>query len=46
MVQGEIRHQEEEHRNTRVVEMACQGAWTRWDTEERNLSWADISRPR
>ncbi|XP_033750531.1 uncharacterized protein LOC117334822 [Pecten maximus] len=44
MVQSEIRAQEEEGRKKKAVEMGCQGAWTRWETEERHLTWKDIWR--
>ena len=42
MIQKEIKATEEDTRKARAVELACQGAWTRWETQERSLSWADI----
>ena len=44
MVQAEIRTAEEEDRKTRAVSMGSQGAWTRWQTTERKLTWADMWR--
>ncbi|XP_069114340.1 uncharacterized protein [Argopecten irradians] len=42
LVQKEIRSGEEERRQTKAVELGVQGAWTRWDTEPRVLSWTEI----
>ncbi|XP_069139210.1 uncharacterized protein [Argopecten irradians] len=42
LVQKEIRSREEERRQTKAVELGVQGAWTRWDTEPRVLSWTEI----
>jgi hypothetical protein len=44
LVQREIREKEEEQRRSKAVEMGCQGAWTRWQTEDRALTWAEIWR--
>ncbi|XP_069114448.1 uncharacterized protein [Argopecten irradians] len=44
MVQDNIRKMEEEIRKSKVVEMGAQGAWTRWGTTDRRLSWSDILR--
>ena len=44
LVQAEIRDLEEERRKARAVELASQGAWTRWDLPKRNLTWADLWR--
>ena len=44
LIQQEIRAEEEEQRRTKAVEMGCQGAWTRWETEDRSLTWAEIWR--
>ncbi|XP_069136759.1 uncharacterized protein [Argopecten irradians] len=44
MVQDDIRKMEEEIRKAKVVEMGAQGAWTRWGTTDRRLSWSDIWR--
>jgi hypothetical protein len=42
MIQNEIRLSEEETRKARAVELGLQGAWTRWSTTERKLTWADL----
>ena len=42
MVQNEIRMAEEEERCTRAVAMGAQGAWTKWQTTGRKLTWADM----
>ncbi|XP_060062635.1 uncharacterized protein LOC132543183 [Ylistrum balloti] len=42
MVQDNIRKMEEEIRKVKAVEMGAQGAWTKWETTERRLTWADI----
>ena len=42
LVQGEVRMAEEETRRARAVELGLQGAWTRWETRERKMTWADI----
>ncbi|XP_033747101.1 uncharacterized protein LOC117332324 [Pecten maximus] len=42
MVQDNIRKMEEEIRKAKMVEMGAQGAWTRWETTERRLTWSDI----
>lgn len=39
-----IRKIEEEIRKAKVVEMGAQGAWMRWGTTDRRLSWLDIWR--
>ena len=44
MVQQEIRTMEEEGRKAKAVEMGAQGAWTRWETVERKITWQDIWR--
>ena len=42
LVQTEVRQQEEENRHVKAVGMGSQGAWTRWETEPRSLSWSDM----
>ncbi|XP_052237947.1 uncharacterized protein LOC127849270 [Dreissena polymorpha] len=42
MVQDEVRAAEEEDRRAKAVAMGAQGAWTKWTTTERKLTWADI----
>ena len=42
LVQQEIRNQEEEARVLKAVEMGNQGKWTKWETEQRELTWSDI----
>ncbi|XP_059378226.1 uncharacterized protein LOC132114105 [Carassius carassius] len=33
---------EEEGRRSRAVDLASQGAWTRWDLPKRKITWADL----
>ena len=42
MIQAEIRQEEEQSRKAKSVSMAAQGAWTKWPTSCRKLSWSDI----
>ena len=42
LVQQEIKNQEEEARVVKAVEMGNQGKWTKWETEQRELTWSDI----
>ena len=42
LVQDEIRKKEEESRYVKAAEMGSQGTWTKWDTEQRKLSWNNI----
>ena len=42
MVQKEIRSKEEENRQSRAVEMGMQGAWTRWEMDQRVMTWSEI----
>ncbi|XP_052281145.1 uncharacterized protein LOC127878656 [Dreissena polymorpha] len=42
MVQDEVRAAEEEDKRAKAVAMDAQGAWTKWTTTERKLTWADI----
>jgi len=44
MVQAEVRLAEEEDRGIRAVAMGCQGAWTKWQTTGKKMTWADIWR--
>ncbi|XP_045195004.2 uncharacterized protein LOC123550644 [Mercenaria mercenaria] len=44
MIQNEVRLAEEEERRTRAVSMGAQGAWTKWCTTDRKLTWAEIWR--
>jgi hypothetical protein len=44
LVQDDIRKQENEGREAKSVQLGCQGAWTRWDTDPRKLSWSEIWR--
>ena len=42
MVLSEVRTHEEEQRRGKVAQMGAQGAWTRWETSHRKLSWKDM----
>lgn len=42
MIQEEIRYMEEEGRKAKAVAMGSQGAWTKWATTNRKLTWKDI----
>ena len=42
LVQREIKCTEEENRQTKLVEIGSQGAWSRWDTEQRSITWSYI----
>ena len=42
MIQAEIRHEEEGTRRARAVSMASQGAWKKWATTSRKLTWNNI----
>jgi hypothetical protein len=42
LVQQEIRKKKEEARYVWTVQMGNQGAWTKWDTEQRELTWDQI----
>ena len=42
MVQLEIRAKEEETRKAKSVALSSQGAWNRWETENRQLKWHEI----
>ena len=42
LVQQEIRNQEEEARVVKAVEMGNQRKWTKWETEQRKLTWSNI----
>lgn len=44
MVQEEVRAAEEEDRRAKAVSMGAQGAWTKWTTTSRKLTWADLWR--
>ncbi|XP_063418448.1 uncharacterized protein LOC134701249 [Mytilus trossulus] len=44
LVQREIKSREEENRQAKTVELESQGAWSRWDLEQRSLTWSDIWR--
>ena len=44
LVQQGIRNEEEEARVLKAVEMVNQGKWTEWETEQRELTWSDISK--
>ncbi|XP_076155564.1 uncharacterized protein LOC143138951 [Alosa pseudoharengus] len=44
MVQAEVRHQEEETRKAKAVELATQGTWTRWDLPNRRVTWTELWR--
>ena len=37
LVQDDIRQPENEVREAKSVQLGCQGAWTRWDTDARKL---------
>ncbi|XP_052260999.1 uncharacterized protein LOC127865146 [Dreissena polymorpha] len=42
MVVDEVRKMEEEERRSRAVAMGSQGAWTKWDTTPRKMTWGQI----
>ncbi|XP_023646720.2 iron-sulfur cluster transfer protein NUBPL isoform X5 [Paramormyrops kingsleyae] len=44
MVQVEVRHQMEETRKAKAVDLASQGTWTRWDLPKRRVTWTEIWR--
>ncbi|RXN28661.1 reverse transcriptase [Labeo rohita] len=44
MIQEEVRNLEEEGRRVRAVELASQGAWTKWDLPKRKITWGDLWR--
>ncbi|VDI00806.1 Hypothetical predicted protein [Mytilus galloprovincialis] len=44
LVQREIQSREEENRQAKTVELGSQGAWSRWELEQRSLTWSDIWR--
>ncbi|XP_063420791.1 uncharacterized protein LOC134706007 [Mytilus trossulus] len=44
LVQREVKSREEENRQAKTVELGCQGAWSRWDLEQRSLTWSEIWR--
>ncbi|RXN07805.1 hypothetical protein ROHU_035438 [Labeo rohita] len=44
MIQEEVRNLEEEGRRVRAVELASQGAWTKWDSPKRKITWGDLWR--
>lgn len=41
MIQEEVWNLDEEGQRSRVVELASQGAWTKWDLPKRMITWAD-----
>ncbi|KAL0148227.1 hypothetical protein M9458_056459 [Cirrhinus mrigala] len=43
-IQEEVRNLEEEGRRVRAVELASQGAWTKWDLPKRKITWGDLWR--
>jgi len=42
MIQEQVRHLEEEGRRAKAVELAAQGAWTRWNLPSRKATWANL----
>ncbi|KAL7888874.1 hypothetical protein AOLI_G00038480 [Acnodon oligacanthus] len=44
MIQEEVRNMEEEGQRLRAVELASQGAWTKWDLPKRKVTWEDLWR--
>ena len=44
MIQDEVRNLEEEGRRAKSVELATQGAWTRWDLPKRTITWSELWR--
>lgn len=44
MVQVEVWHQRGEAQKAKVVELATQGIWTKWDLPERKVWWAKLRR--
>jgi len=44
MIQEEVRNLEEEGRRARAVDLASQGAWTKWELPKRKITWADLWR--
>ena len=44
MIQDEVRNLEEEGRRAKSIELATQGAWTRWNLPKRTITWSEMWR--
>lgn len=44
MIQDEVRNLEEEARRAKSIELATQGAWTRWNLPKRAITWSELWR--
>ncbi|VDI83152.1 Hypothetical predicted protein [Mytilus galloprovincialis] len=44
LVQREIKYRKEENRQAKAVELGSQGAWLKWELEQRSLTWSEIWR--
>ncbi|KAK1894625.1 Cytosolic 10-formyltetrahydrofolate dehydrogenase [Dissostichus eleginoides] len=42
MIQAEVCHMEEDRRQPRAVELASQGAWTKWDLPKWKITWPEL----
>jgi len=42
MIQDEVRNLEEEGRRAISIELATQGAWTRWNLPKRTITWSEL----
>ncbi|XP_078587744.1 uncharacterized protein LOC144868686 [Branchiostoma floridae x Branchiostoma japonicum] len=42
LVQEQVRNLEEERRRAKAVELAAQGAWTKWNLPSRKITWAEL----
>nr|XP_055036896.1 uncharacterized protein LOC129424307 [Misgurnus anguillicaudatus] len=44
MIQEEVRTLEEETRRAKSIELATQGAWTRWNLPKKKITWSELWR--
>nr|XP_055041026.1 uncharacterized protein LOC129428141 [Misgurnus anguillicaudatus] len=42
MIQEEVRTLEEETRRAKSIELATQGAWTRWNLPKKKITWSEL----
>ncbi|XP_066271644.1 uncharacterized protein [Branchiostoma lanceolatum] len=42
LIQTEVRQLEEEGRRAKAVELATQGAWTKWNLPSRKITWSEL----
>ncbi len=42
MIQDEVQNLEEEWRRAKSIELATQGAWTRWNLPKRTITWSEL----